>query len=165
MSASQDEVIYRCKFDNCTRTYKYKFSLNRHMQQHLGVKEHQCDYCGKQFTLAQYLREHVHTHTGDRPFRCSHPGCGKSFRQSGKYSLHKKIHETESKTTYKDLLNEDAEFFMEAMKTMYKQVRNYPVPYFFKTRVLPFSSQMTAKFFLQDYRREKDILKIGNSHL
>jgi uncharacterized Zn-finger protein len=49
--------------------------------------------CFKSFALAQYLKEHTYIHTGQKPFTCEHPGCGRQFRQAGKLSMHRKIHQ------------------------------------------------------------------------
>ena len=83
---------FRCDYANCTKVFTTRFSLRRHYLTHLGIKEHQCQFCGKRFSLAQYLKEHIYIHTGEKPFMCRYPGCGKRFRQAGKLSIHKKLH-------------------------------------------------------------------------
>jgi uncharacterized Zn-finger protein len=39
------------------------------------------------------LKEHTYIHTGQKPFRCPYEGCTKAFRQAGKLSMHKKLHQ------------------------------------------------------------------------
>ena len=140
MSSSSNS--YSCSYTNCTRTYKCQFSLKRHMKEHQGVKDHKCKYCPKAFTLAQYLREHIYIHTNERPFVCHYPGCSKSFRQSGKFSLHKKIHEDELKTTWKASANEDIKYLIESIMELHKNIKETPVPYYLQSRTLPLPFQL-----------------------
>lgn len=55
-------------------------------------KKYACNQCTKRFSLPQYLREHMVVHSSARPFVCKFPNCGKTFRQAGKLSMHKKSH-------------------------------------------------------------------------
>ena len=84
---------YECKVTGCTKTYTTRFSLRRHIASHSVIKKHVCVLCFKTFTLAQYLKEHTYIHTQQKPFKCDAPGCNRSFRQAGKLSMHKKIHQ------------------------------------------------------------------------
>ena len=129
---------------DCRNTYKTKFSLTRHMKQHEGKMYH-CKLCPKSFTLLQYLREHTHTHTGDKPYVCTHPGCNKSFRQSGKFSLHKKIHKEESKENCKAPLHEDTKFSMKAMEVVFNELKNFMVPEYFYSKKLPDPTQIKSE--------------------
>lgn len=156
MNSPKSITIYVCQQNGCPRTYKSRFSLNRHMQQHQGVRKYRCEYCRKEFSLAQYLREHTRTHTGDRPYNCSYPGCGKSFRQSGKFSLHKKIHEPGSKSTCKTLVHEDVELLMEAMKFVSEAIKSFGIPYYFYSRALPVPEQLKEEIYLAGLLEKKD---------
>jgi uncharacterized Zn-finger protein len=51
-----------------------------------------CTFCLKNLSSRQNLREHLYIHTGERPYVCSEPGCGQSFRQGSLLSIHKRIH-------------------------------------------------------------------------
>ena len=85
--------LHECKVAGCKKTYTTRFSLRRHIASHAVVKQHVCVLCFKTFTLAQYLKEHTYIHTQQKPFQCEVPGCNKSFRQAGKLSMHRKLHQ------------------------------------------------------------------------
>ena len=84
---------FACKVPGCKKTYTTRFSLRRHIASHSSVKQHACMLCFKTFTLAQYLKEHMYIHTQQKPFKCDYPGCDRAFRQAGKLSMHKKLHQ------------------------------------------------------------------------
>jgi hypothetical protein len=84
---------YECQIKTCDKKFTTRFSLRRHLATHQESKQFVCVICFKKFALGQYLKEHTYIHTGQKPFRCTHPGCSKAFRQAGKLSMHKKIHQ------------------------------------------------------------------------
>ena len=84
--------IFDCDYSGCQKAFTTRFSLRRHYLTHMGIKEHGCPYCKKRFSLSQYLKEHIYIHTGEKPFVCTHLGCGRRFRQAGKLSIHRKTH-------------------------------------------------------------------------
>ena len=81
-----------CIYPECSRAFKTRFSMKRHMLIHSQLKEYKCSYCEKEFALAQYLKEHIYTHTKVKPYVCGILGCNKAFRQAGKLSLHRRTH-------------------------------------------------------------------------
>ena len=89
------------------KSFTNKHSLKRHKTTHDPNKKYKWEVCSKSFSLPQYLKEHKVVHTNERPFVCKFPGCGKSFRQAGKLSIHRKEHlnpdkcKTRSKTVKK----------------------------------------------------------------
>ena len=84
-------------FKDCGKSFTNKHSLKRHKVTHDPNKKYKCDICSKAFSLPQYLKEHKIVHTGERPFIWNFPGCGKSFRQAGKLSIHRKEHTSQRK--------------------------------------------------------------------
>ena len=79
-----------CLLAGCYKSYKSKFSLQRHLQGHLKIKPFECQFCDKAFALKQYLKDHLNIHTGEKPYKCDFPGCAEAFKQAGLLSLHKK---------------------------------------------------------------------------
>ena len=80
------------------KSFTNKHSLKRHKTTHDPNKKYKWEVCSKSFSLPQYLKEHKVVHTNDRPFVCKFPGCGKSFRQAGKLSIHRKEHSNPQKS-------------------------------------------------------------------
>ncbi len=131
---------YICSYGSCTQRYRTKFSLKRHYLGHLNIKQHACQYCGKRFSLPQYLTEHIYIHTGKKPFVCPFPGCGKSYRQAGKLSLHRKKHNL---VEFSDLSSENGSMFGESectlaeVQSVLTQLARFQLPPFFYTKTLP----------------------------
>lgn len=92
---------YECKYIDCDKKFTTRFSLRRHVSTHAAAKQYICVICYKKFALGQYLKEHTYIHTGQKPFKCPYAGCTKAFRQAGKLSLHKKLHQNKIFTVQK----------------------------------------------------------------
>ncbi|KAI0278487.1 hypothetical protein BGY98DRAFT_534573 [Russula aff. rugulosa BPL654] len=54
--------------------------------------KYECQYCGKGFTRPSSLKIHVHSHTGERPFRCTHEGCNRTFSVQSNMRRHARTH-------------------------------------------------------------------------
>lgn len=102
---------YECKLAECDKKFTTRFSLRRHITTHQDSKMFACVICYKQFALAQYLKEHTYIHTGQKPFKCPYENCTKAFRQAGKLSMHKKIHQNKI-------------FFVQKQKVRTSNVKN-----------------------------------------
>ena len=81
-----------CTYPGCNIELSNKYCLQRHETRHKEQKDWECEYCGKMFTLPQYLKDHINVHTGDKPYECKFAGCNAKFRQASKLSMHKRIH-------------------------------------------------------------------------
>ena len=55
-------------------------------------RKHVCTECGKRFIWQSTLRQHLVTHSGERPFPCTHPGCGRWFSQASHVKRHMHAH-------------------------------------------------------------------------
>ena len=84
-------VLYCCPVIDCSKEYKNKFNLKKHVKTiHFGKKPFSCLICNKKFVSKQNLREHRFIHSGIKPYKCTY--CGKKFRQASHLSLHRRIH-------------------------------------------------------------------------
>lgn len=99
--------VFVCPHQGCGRRFRAQFSLNRHAIIHSGTKRFTCEFCGKGFSLGQYLREHQYRHTRELPYECGIAGCTRRFRQAGKLSLHRKTHPEYVTKKYNYSLNEE----------------------------------------------------------
>mmetsp|Transcript_1464 Transcript_1464/g.4744 ORF Transcript_1464/g.4744 Transcript_1464/m.4744 type:complete len:346 (+) Transcript_1464:2458-3495(+) len=61
-----------------------------------GVPNFPCSECDKVFKCRGKLNQHMRVHTNERPFRCSVPGCEKTFARSDNLKRHTMSHRPES---------------------------------------------------------------------
>lgn len=67
-------------------------------QQETIKKDHQpyhryhCHHCRKSFSRPSSLRIHIYSHTGEKPFKCHHQGCGRSFSVHSNMRRHLRVH-------------------------------------------------------------------------
>ena len=85
---SDGELVFICT--RCSRKFKDKSNLMRHIRMHDGIRAHDCAYCGKKFTQKVHLQVHERSHTGEKPYQC--PSCDKSFSSHKTLSKHKVVH-------------------------------------------------------------------------
>uniref|UniRef100_A0A8C8YN13 Zinc finger protein with KRAB and SCAN domains 5 n=1 Tax=Prolemur simus TaxID=1328070 RepID=A0A8C8YN13_PROSS len=63
----------------------------KHQKIYSSTKSHQCNECGRGFTLKSHLSQHQRIHTGEKPFQCKE--CGMSFSWSCSLFKHLRSHE------------------------------------------------------------------------
>ena len=57
-----------------------------------GGKRYPCPRCERVFRRQGHRIRHLRIHTGKRPFRCTDPGCGKTFNRMDNLTAHLYLH-------------------------------------------------------------------------
>ncbi|XP_015115173.1 zinc finger protein 16 [Diachasma alloeum] len=78
----------------CPRVYSTLSQVNEHVKRdHLKVRNHVCEECGKSFFKKFDLKSHRRTHTKERPYVCR--VCDKTFYHQSHIIRHERIHSGE----------------------------------------------------------------------
>jgi KRAB domain-containing zinc finger protein len=88
-SASKDDdtlnsQLFICRI--CELTFKFKRSLDVHIQLHKGTRRYCCPHCDLKFARKEHLARHVKAHDNSKPFLCSICSCG--FDNTASLRLH-----------------------------------------------------------------------------
>ncbi|KAF6128311.1 zinc finger with KRAB and SCAN domains 5 [Phyllostomus discolor] len=79
-----------CKGDICRENGQCSH-IKQRQKTYSNMKSHQCNECGRGFTLKSHLNQHQRIHTGEKPFQCKE--CGMSFSWSCSLFKHMRSHE------------------------------------------------------------------------
>ncbi|XP_070396265.1 oocyte zinc finger protein XlCOF6-like [Dermacentor albipictus] len=74
----------------CPATFSQKGILQRHVHRHVGYKRFSCPQCAKRFVVEAEMRIHLRTHTGERPYTCEH--CSAAFSARDNLKKHVTTH-------------------------------------------------------------------------
>lgn len=101
---SSDPKPFKCLYEDCLLRFSDKYHLERHIK-HKNIK-FECKACGLSFEKKLFLFKHnFQSHKMDKPFKCPHTLCNKSFYTTGTLAKHFKHHEFPFKKT-KNALNQ-----------------------------------------------------------
>ncbi|KAF8290620.1 hypothetical protein DL93DRAFT_2068990, partial [Clavulina sp. PMI_390] len=85
-----------CQFDGCNRKFAIRWALDRHVDDHNGIRPYQCTQpdCELRFTDAPSLATHLRTWHGiELPYPC--PQCEKSYGSRRALTRHLKTHNSQ----------------------------------------------------------------------
>lgn len=82
---------YACEV--CTRTFRIPSSLQTHLKMHAQDRKYHCGQCNSSFKRNEHLRIHIQrVHLKEKPYKCDHKNCHKSFSQIGDRNIHLQSH-------------------------------------------------------------------------
>ncbi|XP_075210610.1 uncharacterized protein LOC142317963 [Lycorma delicatula] len=90
-----NEIKYKCKY--CNKTFKSKGTLNCHTNIHTNERKFICNICNKYFNSSSNLKAHLSIHTGERKFTCNF--CNKTFNHNCNLKKHITVHTGEKSFT------------------------------------------------------------------
>ena len=86
----EKEFRHKCPMLGCKSTFPYSYNLNMHLRIHdndLSV----CSYCPYRYVESSKYMRHLKNHFGIKDFECDQ--CGKLFRSIGQLNMHYETHE------------------------------------------------------------------------
>lgn len=70
---SPKKKSFECSFENCGKSFDYKWILNRHINSHFCFKMFKCEFsnCEKAYKSKENLNLHIkNKHLGEKPYKC-----------------------------------------------------------------------------------------------
>jgi len=91
---STEPKPFKCLYNDCLLRFSDKYHLERHIKvKHKNIK-FECKDCGLSFEKKLFLFKHnFQSHKQEKPFKCFHNHCTKSFYTKGSLAKHLKHHE------------------------------------------------------------------------
>ncbi|CAH1108756.1 unnamed protein product [Psylliodes chrysocephalus] len=80
--------LYPCT--QCGKSFKNRWSYERHTKSHTGERPHICNICKRGFRQKAHLKDHLRIHSGEKPYQCFI--CKRSFRHLSTISKHQHKH-------------------------------------------------------------------------
>ncbi|XP_065904126.1 zinc finger protein 431-like [Dysidea avara] len=93
---TEEERPHQCQ--QCSKLFKDKYKLKRHLLIHTGKKPYQCQHCDKSFRDKPDLKRHLLTHSKVKAYQCTH--CDKTFTRSDSFQRHLLIHSGKCETPH-----------------------------------------------------------------
>lgn len=84
-------TVFPCSI--CSKTFKFKSALTRHMFTHFGEETIKCDECQRNIRKGN-LSRHLKAHKSEKSFQC--PECLKKFKHKMSLESHAKTHSMQS---------------------------------------------------------------------
>ncbi|KDR14540.1 zinc finger protein 43-like isoform X4 [Zootermopsis nevadensis] len=83
----------------CAKTFRSRYFLADHMQQHKNNCPYECTQCGRRFRMRRQLSNHKLIHVNAGQYKC--PVCGKGFNRQQYMRVHIRTHQRSLKYTCK----------------------------------------------------------------
>ncbi|XP_022218562.1 zinc finger protein 287 [Drosophila obscura] len=96
---TEEEIVERkrqqrrrdCVCEQCGRHFTDQSNFKLHMIRHTGIKNFECQDCGKKYYTDHLLSLHQRiVHRGEKPYACKY--CDKTFHNSTTRVIHERIH-------------------------------------------------------------------------
>ncbi|KAJ3089932.1 Transcription factor IIIA [Quaeritorhiza haematococci] len=84
-----------CPYEGCFKIYQHLAYLTRHVRsRHTNERPYKCEHegCGRSFVTKQKLNLHAILHTDDKPFACRFEGCDRKFQSANSRRHHELTH-------------------------------------------------------------------------